>query len=79
MTGSVEPFVAQMGFAAYHRDFGPSAHRKGSAGARPNAHVISKGPNGGVMMMNLADEKDKSELFLAGHGGKVPSGPVCPR
>ncbi len=76
-TGSVEPFVGKWGFAAYHRDTDRPRTEKEARSQCSNAYVISKGPNGGVMM-NLADEKDKSELFLKQGGGKSYLGPPGP-
>lgn len=76
-TGSVEPFVGKWGFAAYHRDTDRPRTEKEARAQCSNAYVIAKGPSGGVMM-NLADEKDKTEVFLKQAGGKSYLGPPGP-
>ena len=70
-----DQLVGKWGFAAYHRDTDRARTIKEALAQCNKPYVISKGPNGGVMM-NLADQADLSELVLkAGPDGKTYLGP----
>jgi hypothetical protein len=70
-----DQLVGNWGFAAYHKDTDRARTIKEAAALCNRPYVISKGPNGGVMM-NLADQKELSELVLkAGANGQTFLGP----
>ena len=70
-----DQLVGNWGFAAYHKDTDRARTIKEAAAQCNRPYVISKGPNGGVMM-NLADQKELSELVLkAGANGQTFLGP----
>src|SRR5271165_5314452 len=72
---SPDQLVGKWGFAAYHKDADRARTIKEAAAQCNRPYVISKGPNGGVMM-NLADQKELSELSLkAGPSGQTYLGP----
>ena len=72
---SADQLVGKWGFAAYHRDEDRARTIKEAAAQCNRPYVINKGPNGGVMM-NLADQKELSELVLkAGPNGQTYLGP----
>ncbi len=72
---SSDQLVGKWGFAAYHRDEDRARTIKEAAAQCNRPYVIAKGPNGGVMM-NLADQKELSELVLkAGPNGQTYLGP----
>ncbi|HEY1783396.1 MAG TPA: hypothetical protein VGG79_23755 [Roseiarcus sp.] len=62
---SADQLVGKWGFAAYHRDEDRARTTKEAAAQCNKPYVIDKGPNGGVMM-NMADQKELSELVLKG-------------
>ena len=73
---SADQLVGKWGFAAYHRDEDRARTTKEAAAQCNRPYVIAKGPNGGVMM-NLADQKELSELVLkAGPNGQTYLGPA---
>ena len=67
VAASVSPdqLVGKWGFAAYHKDEDRARTIKEASAQCNRPYVIDKGPTGGVMM-NLADQKELSELFLVG-------------
>jgi hypothetical protein len=72
---SPDQLVGKWGFAAYHRDSDRARTIKEALAQCNRPYVVSKGPNGGVMM-NLADQAELSELVLkAGPDGKTYLGP----
>ena len=72
---SPDQIVGKWGFAAYHRDSDRDRTIREAKAQCNRPYVISKGPNGGLMM-NLADQPDLSELVLkSGPDGKVYLGP----
>ena len=72
---SPDQLVGKWGFAAYHKDTDRARTIKEAAGQCNRPYVITKGPTGGVMM-NLADQKELSELVLkAGPNGQTYLGP----
>jgi hypothetical protein len=72
---SSDALVGKWGLVSYHRDSDRERTIKEAKGLCGNPYVIAKGPNGGLMM-NLADQKEKSELVLkAGPDGKTFLGP----
>jgi hypothetical protein len=72
---AADQLVGKWGFAAYHKDADRARTIKEAASQCNRPYVISKGPNGGVMM-NLADQKELSELSLkAGPSGQTYLGP----
>jgi len=72
---SADQLVGKWGFAAYHRDEDRARTTKEAAAQCNRPYVINKGPNGGLMM-NLADQKELSELVLkAGPNGQTYLGP----
>jgi hypothetical protein len=72
---TADQLVGKWGFAAYHKDADRARTIKEAAAQCNRPYVISKGPNGGVMM-NLADQKELSELSLkAGPSGQTYLGP----
>ena len=77
VAASVSPdqLVGKWGFAAYHKDEDRARTIKEAAAQCNRPYVIDKGPTGGVMM-NLADQKELSELVLkAGPTGQTYLGP----
>ena len=73
---SADQLVGKWGFAAYHRDEDRTRTIKEAAAQCNRPYVIAKGPNGGVMM-NMADQKELSELVLkAGPSGQTYLGPA---
>jgi hypothetical protein len=62
---SPDQLVGKWGFAAYHKDEDRARTIKEAAAQCNRPYVIAKGPTGGVMM-NLADQKELSELVLKG-------------
>jgi hypothetical protein len=72
---SADQLVGKWGFAAYHKDEDRARTMKEAAAQCNRPYVIAKGPTGGVMM-NLADQKELSELVLkAGPSGQTYLGP----
>jgi hypothetical protein len=70
-----DQLVGKWGFAAYHRDEDRDRTIKEAKAQCNRPYVIDKGPNGGVMM-NLADQKELSELVMkAGPNGQTYLGP----
>jgi hypothetical protein len=70
-----DQLVGKWGFAAYHKDTDRARTIKEAAAQCNRPYVITKGPTGGVMM-NLADEKELSELVLKpGPNGQTYLGP----
>jgi hypothetical protein len=70
-----DQLVGKWGFAAYHKDTDRARTIKEAAAQCNRPYVIAKGPTGGVMM-NLADQKELSELVLkAGPSGQTYLGP----
>ena len=65
VAASVSPdqLVGKWGFAAYHKDEDRARTIKEAAAQCNRPYVINKGPTGGLMM-NLADQKELSELVL---------------
>ena len=75
---STDQLVGKWGFAAYHKDADRARTAKEAAGQCNRPYVINKGPTGGLMM-NLADQKELSELILkAGPDGQTYLGPPGP-
>ena len=80
VAASVSPdqLVGKWGFAAYHKDTDRARTAKEAAAQCNRPYVINKGPNGGLMM-NMADQKELSELVLkAGPDGQTYLGPPGP-
>ena len=76
-TPSVNPdaLVGKWGLASYHKDEDRARTMKEARAQCNKPYVISKGPNGGLMM-NLADQPTPSELVLkAGKDGSTYLGP----
>jgi hypothetical protein len=72
---SADQLVGKWGFAAYHKDEDRARTIKEAAAQCNRPYVINKGPTGGLMM-NLADQKELSELVLkAGPSGQTYLGP----
>ena len=72
---STDQLVGRWGFAAYHRDEDRARTVKEAAAQCNRPYVIAKGPSGGLMM-NLADQKELSELVLkGGPSGQTYLGP----
>jgi hypothetical protein len=72
---SSDQLVGKWGFAAYHKDADRARTMKEAAAQCNRPYVIAKGPTGGVMM-NLADQKELSELVLKpGPNGQTFLGP----
>ena len=67
VAASVSPdqLVGKWGFAAYHKDEDRARTIKEAKAQCNRPYVIDKGPTGGVMM-NIADQKELSELVLKG-------------
>ena len=79
-TVSADSLVGKWGVAAYHRD-SDRPRTEGEARRQcNNPYVISKGPNGGVMM-HLADQSKPQELVTKASAGGVnylgPAGPAA--
>jgi hypothetical protein len=75
---SPDQLVGKWGFAAYHKDEDRARTIKEAAAQCNRPYVIAKGPTGGVMM-NLADQKELSELVLkGGPSGETYLGPPGP-
>ena len=73
---SPDQLVGKWGFAAYHKDEDRTRTIKEASAQCNRPYVIAKGPTGGVMM-NLADQKELSELVLkAGPNGQTYLGPA---
>jgi hypothetical protein len=73
---SSDQLVGKWGFAAYHKDEDRARTIKEAAAQCNRPYVIAKGQTGGVMM-NLADQKELSELVLkAGPTGQTYLGPA---
>ncbi len=73
---SADQLVGKWGFAAYHRDEDRARTIKEAAAQCNRPYVIAKGPTGGVMM-NMADQKELSELVLkGGPSGQTYLGPA---
>jgi hypothetical protein len=78
VAASVSPdqLVGKWGFAAYHKDTDRARTAKEAAAQCNRPYVINKGPNGGLMM-NMADQKELSELVLkGGPAGQTYLGPA---
>jgi hypothetical protein len=72
---SADQLVGKWGFAAYHKDADRVRTIKEASAQCNRPYVIDKGPNGGVMM-NMADQKELTELVLkAGPNGQTFLGP----
>src|SRR5271155_4767414 len=72
---SADQLVGKWGLAAYHKDADRARTIKEAAAQCNRPYVIDKGPNGGVMM-NLADQKELSELVMkGGPSGQTYLGP----
>jgi len=72
---SADQLVGKWGFAAYHRDEDRDRTIKEAKAQCNRPYVIAKGPNGGLMM-NLADQRELSELVLkGGPSGETYLGP----
>ena len=72
---SPEALVGKWGFAAYHRDSDRPRTVKEALAQCNKPYVIKQGPNGGLMM-NLADQRELSELVLKpGTNGVTYLGP----
>jgi hypothetical protein len=72
---SADQLVGKWGFAAYHKDADRARTAKEAAAQCNRPYVINKGPSGGLMM-NLADQKELSELVLkGGPNGQTYLGP----
>ena len=63
MPDCADQLVGKWGFAAYHEDEDRARTVKEAAAQCNTPYVINKGPSGGLMM-NLADQKELSELVL---------------
>jgi hypothetical protein len=75
---SSDQLVGKWGFAAYHKDEDRARTIKEAAGQCNRPYVINKGPTGGLMM-NMADQKELSELVLKpGPNGQTYLGPAGP-
>ena len=72
---SAEEIVGRWGFTSYHREQDRARTEAAARGQCRQPYVISRGPNGGVMM-HLADQRQPSELRLKGSAsGKNYIGP----
>ena len=72
---SPDQLVGKLGLASYHKDTDRPRTMKEALAQCNKPYVIAKGPSGGVMM-NLADQKELSELVLkAGANGQTFLGP----
>jgi hypothetical protein len=73
---SSDQLVGKWGFAAYHKDEDRTRTIKEASAQCNRPYVIAKGPTGGVMM-NMADQKELSELVLkGGPAGQTYLGPA---
>jgi hypothetical protein len=73
---SAEEIVGRWGFTSYHREQDRVRTEAAARGQCRQPYVISRGPNGGVMM-HLADQRQPSELRLKGSAsGKNYIGPA---
>ena len=71
-------FVGRWGLASYHKPEDRARTEVAARGQCENAYVITRGPNGGLMM-HLADAAQPQELRLkGGPGGKAYIGPDGP-
>ena len=72
---SPEEFVGRWGFASYQRDTDRVRTETAARLQCKQPYAIDRGPNGGIML-NLADQRDKTEQKLkGGPGGKNYIGP----
>ena len=62
---SPEEVVGRWGFTSYHREQDRTRTEAAARGQCRSPYVISRGPNGGVMM-HLADQRQPTELRLKG-------------
>lgn len=62
---NADEFVGRWGFTSYHRDQDRARTEAAARGQCRNPYVITKGPNGGIMM-HLADQRQPTELRLKG-------------
>jgi hypothetical protein len=70
-----EELVGRWGFTSYHREQDRARTEAAARGQCRSPYVITRGPNGGVMM-HLADQRQPSELRLKGSpSGKNYIGP----
>jgi len=70
-----DTLVGQWGLAAYHQEAARARTEKAAKAQCKQPYVITKGPNGGVIM-HLADSPTPQELVLkGGPGGKNYVGP----
>jgi hypothetical protein len=70
-----DALVGQWGLAAYHQEAARARTEKAAKAQCNKPYVITKGPNGGVIM-HLADNPTPQELVLkGGPGGKNYVGP----
>ena len=70
-----EELVGRWGFTSYHRDQDRARTEAAARGQCRSPYVITRGPNGGVMM-HLADQRQPTELRLKGSAsGKNYIGP----
>jgi hypothetical protein len=73
-----EAILGRWGYAAYHNDADRSRIEAAAKSSCNQPYVISRGPNGGVMMY-LADQSQLAELRLkGGPGPKTYIGPEGP-
>jgi hypothetical protein len=73
---SAEEIIGRWGFTSYHKDADRARTEVAARGQCRQPYVITRGPNGGVMM-HLADQRQPSELRLkGGPGGKSYIGPA---
>jgi hypothetical protein len=73
-----EELVGRWGLAAYHRDEDRQRIEAAARGQCGKPYVITRGPNGGIMM-HLADQAQPQELQVkGGPGGKNYIGPPGP-
>jgi hypothetical protein len=73
---SAEEVVGRWGFTSYHREQDRARTEAAARGQCRQPYVISRGPNGGVMM-HLADQRQPTELRLKGSAsGKQYIGPA---
>jgi hypothetical protein len=72
---SPDQLVGKWGLASYHKDTDRPRTMKEALAQCNKPYVVSKGPTGGLMM-NLADQRELSELVLKpGPDGKTFLGP----
>jgi hypothetical protein len=73
---SPDALVGRWGLASYHNDKDRARTEKEARGQCNKPYVITRGPNGGVMMY-LADQPQAQELVLkAASGGRTFVGPA---